>query len=298
MPEPPWLRSGKVISKVTRSLLGPDRSGVGLMRLRIRIGDPSLTSSCDAGIIRCWRYSLNMGRLTKALHHLVLATLVTAVIWPLVASPVHPAGIPVSPRDAHPLINQELARKAFLPPPAGLKPAPSARLLSSINLATTRPSREVFGFVTAATIGYGDIGYTTWDFSMLTTVAYFGLHINWDGSILHDNAGWAIWNSSTVSDLVQAAHSQGVKVVVTLMLFDSSPHSPVMCSGLGDGDTTISQTLHELAAKGADGVNLDYEGVNDVCVANHQTTQSMFITFVKKMRAALPVGTYLSIDTY
>jgi spore germination protein YaaH len=238
-----------------------------------------------------------MGRLTKALHHLVLATLVTAVIWPLVASPVHPAGIPVSPRDAHPLINQELAREAFLPPPAGLKPAPSARLLSSINLATTRPSREVFGFVTAATIGYGDIGYTTWDFSMLTTVAYFGLHVNWDGNILHNNAWWTIWNSSTVTNLVQAAHSQGVKVVLTLILGDSSPNSPVMCSGLGWGDLTISQTVHELAAKGVDGVNIDYEGKNDVCV-NGQTTQSMFTTFVRKMRAALPTGSYLSIDTY
>ena len=239
-----------------------------------------------------------MSGLTKALPHLVLATLVTLVVWPLVSSPVHPAGTPVSPRDAHPLINQELALQVDQPPPAGLKPARPAQLVADVQTATTRPSREVFGFVRAGSIADGATGYPSWDFSMLTTVAYFGLHVNWDGSILHDNAGWAIWNSSTVSDLVQAAHSQGVKVVVTLMLFDSSPHSPVMCSGLGDGDTTISQTLHELAAKGADGVNLDYEGVNDVCVANHQTTQSMFITFVKKMRAALPVGTYLSIDTY
>jgi spore germination protein YaaH len=238
-----------------------------------------------------------MDRLTKAFPHLVLVTLVTLVVLPLVASPVQQAVLPASPRDAHPFITQELASEAFQPPPPGLQPAGHTARLVAFHQAAAGPSREVFGFVRAATIGYGDIGYTTWDFSMLTTVAYFGLHVNWDGNILTNNAWWTIWNSSTVTNLVNTAHSQGVKVVLTLILGDSSPKSPVMCSGLGWGDRTISQTVAQLAAKGVDGVNIDYEGKNDVCV-NGQTTQSMFINFVQKMRAALPVGSYLSIDTY
>jgi hypothetical protein len=237
-----------------------------------------------------------MHGLPKTFPHLVLATLVTVVIWPLVASPVHPAVTPISPRDAHPFINQELARLGDQPPPPGLKPAYKTRLFASTAPATARPSREVFGFVRAGSIADGTTGYTTWDFSMLTTVAYFGLHVNYDGNIISNDANWAIWKSSVVSDLIQAAHSQGVKVVVTLMLFDSSPHSPVMCSGLGWGDRTIAQVANELTVTGADGVNLDYEGVKDVCV-DGQTTQTKFITFVQRMRSVLP-SAYISIDTY
>ncbi|MDQ6880379.1 MAG: glycoside hydrolase family 18 protein [Candidatus Dormibacteraeota bacterium] len=237
-----------------------------------------------------------MHGLPKTFPPLVLATLVAAVIWPLVATPVHPAVTPMSPRDNHPLINQELARQGDQPPPAGLKPAYKTRVFAATSQSTSRPSREVFGFVRAGSIADSVTGYTTWDFSMLTTVAYFGLHVNWDGNIISNDANWAIWKSSVVSDLIQAAHSQGVKVVVTLMLFDSSPGSPVMCSGLGWGDRTVAQVANELAVTGADGVNLDYEGVKSVCV-DGQTTQTKFIALVQRMRSIMPTA-YISIDTY
>jgi spore germination protein YaaH len=159
------------------------------------------------------------------------------------------------------------------------------------------PSREVFGFVQANVVDDPTVGYPSWDFSMLSTVAYFGEHVNWDGHIVND-AGFSIWNSTRVSGLVNTAHAQGVKVVLTLILMDGSANQNSMCSGLGWGNVTISEGISQMQAKGADGINIDYEGDNTTCTANGQTTQSMLITFVKNFRAAMPAGSYLSIDTY
>src|SRR5690348_7629189 len=47
----------------------------------------------------------------------------------------------------------------------------------------TKPRREVFGYVNAANIAASDVGYSSWDFNSLTTIAFFGLHVNsGDGS--------------------------------------------------------------------------------------------------------------------
>ena len=38
--------------------------------------------------------------------------------------------------------------------------------------------REVFGFVNYYNLGDSSVGYPSWDMSLLSTVAYFGLHVN------------------------------------------------------------------------------------------------------------------------
>src|SRR5690242_10933180 len=38
--------------------------------------------------------------------------------------------------------------------------------------ATARPTREIFGFALASTLGDPSVGYSTWNFSLLSTVAF------------------------------------------------------------------------------------------------------------------------------
>jgi len=172
--------------------------------------------------------------------------------------------------------------------------APASRAVKEA--ATSTVSREVFGFGLASSLGDPSIGYPSWDFSLLSTVAFFGLHINWDGTIVADS-GWTVWNSGTLSGLVSTAHAHGTKVVVTIVLQDFQAGTPNMCAGLINRATTVSQTVAQVVAKGVDGVNVDYEGLNGTC-QNGQTSQSMMTDFVRRLRAALPVGSYLSVDAY
>ena len=179
---------------------------------------------------------------------------------------------------------------------AALKPISTAPALSAA--AAPAVKREVFGFALASSLSDATVGDSTWDFSLLSTVAFFGLHVQNDGTFAADS-GQAVWNSSQLMDLVTMAHSHGTKVVLTIIQQDFSAGTPGMCSALANYTTTVTNTVSEVAAKGVDGVNVDYEGLNGSCGqtdsawARHRLT-----SFVAALRAALPAGSYLSIDTY
>src|SRR5690349_5179499 len=102
--------------------------------------------------------------------------------------PAYAFTIPASPLDlTHPVTNRIVAGQLSAPPPAGLQPATSAA--APIVQAATGPQREVFGFVSAGVVDDPLVGYPSWDFSMLTTVAYFAEHVNWDGHLITNDTG-------------------------------------------------------------------------------------------------------------
>src|SRR5690242_6114948 len=72
--------------------------------------------------------------------------------------------------------------------------------------------REVFGFALASSLSDPTLGYPTWDFSLVSTVAFFGLHVNDNGTIASDS-GLNVWNSSQLTGLLAAAHAHGTRVV-------------------------------------------------------------------------------------
>ncbi len=161
----------------------------------------------------------------------------------------------------------------------------------------------MFGFAFASSLGDPTIGYPSWNFGLLSTVAYFGLHVDWTGDF-SGGSGIATWNdpNGPVPGFIQTAHASGTKVVLTIEMFDSTNGTPNMCSALQRGYLTIQRTVAEVNAKGIDGVNVDYESNNTTCTEPGTgivaSSQSLFTTFVKNLRAALPAGSYLSVDTY
>ena len=74
--------------------------------------------------------------------------------------------------------------------------------------APVRPQREIFGFAFSSSIADATVGYPSWNFSLLTTVAFFGLHTQDDGTLASD-ADMTVWNSTQLSDMVTAAHAAG-----------------------------------------------------------------------------------------
>ena len=188
-------------------------------------------------------------------------------------------------------------------------PGASAAITSfrSVPLAAPTNPRlfgEVFGFAFASSLGDQTIGYPSWNFALLSTAAYFGVHVSWTGDFSNDSS-LTTWNNpyGPVPGFINTAHAYGTKVVLTLIMFDSTAGTPNMCSALQPARAalTIQNTVNQVLAKGIDGVNVDYESNNSTCFDGNggsASSQSLFTTFVKNLRAALPTGSYVSVDTY
>jgi len=113
----------------------------------------------------------------------------------------------------------------------------------------TSPSREVFGYLPY----WAYNSYPTLNYSLLTTIAYFGADINEFGNItnLHN------WPAA---DLINQAHSQGVKVVLTVILFDNSKLTALLSSAT-NRNNLINNLLTQVQNANADGVSIDFENV-------------------------------------
>ena len=93
----------------------------------------------------------------------------------------------------------------------------------------------------------------------LTTLAYFSIGVNADGTLDESGPGWAGYESQDLTDLVTRAHEAGDRVVLTVNCFDQ---------GALDQLTSIRRhrppcpprLVSAVSAKNLDGVNLDFEG--------------------------------------
>jgi spore germination protein YaaH len=171
--------------------------------------------------------------------------------------------------------------------------APAAQV---VHAAAAKTSREIFGYAMSGSLGDPNWGYTSWNWSLLTTVAYFAIHIADDGSFVSDS-DLTTWNSDLVTGMLSTAHASGAKVLMTIDLQDFAPGNPHMCAALANRTTTVAQTVAAVRARGADGVSVDFEGLNGTC-PNGQTSRSMMVDFTGQLRAALGTGSYLSVSTY
>jgi hypothetical protein len=109
------------------------------------------------------------------------------------------------------------------------------------------PSREIFGFVNAADIADPTVGYTTWNYSFLSTIAFFGLAIADNGQIIEQGQGWSEWNSGDLSNMATMAHDYGVRVVLSIEFHDTSSN---ICMALANASTTVTETVDQVEQKG------------------------------------------------
>jgi spore germination protein YaaH len=239
----------------------------------------------------------------KRTRNLVLtASVIAALIVPSAPAAAR-SGAPLKPELTYPRIMHEASKLAAAPAPQSLYGAYQSAPTQRIALAPTKSplQREVFGFVNAGNLTSPSVGWTTWNLSLLSTVAYFALQVNsGDGNLVTNNTGWSVYHSQAMLDFVNAAHAAGTRVVVSINLHDmsTSPTNQV-CAGLiaANAKRTIDQSVFQVAAAGIDGININYEATNTTC-ANGLTSRAQMTDFTKNLRAAMPAGKYLAIDTY
>jgi hypothetical protein len=141
--------------------------------------------------------------------------------------------------------------------PVALPVATTAPAATPAVLASAPPlaARENFAFAPYWTLPQS----ASFDITGLSTLAYFSIGVNPDGTLAESGAGWDGFESQALADLITRAHAAGERVVLTVNDFgqgslDALTSSPTAAA-------TLSSTLIPLLqSKSLDGVNFDFEG--------------------------------------
>lgn len=107
-----------------------------------------------------------------------------------------------------------------------------------------RLSHQVYGY-----LPYWS-SYASLDYSLLTTIAYFSIEIDGNGNITNRH-GWPN------ADLINRAHSRGVRLDLVATLFDDNAIHNVIANSVAR-DRFINNAIAEVK-RGADGLNIDFE---------------------------------------
>src|SRR5260370_22710856 len=112
----------------------------------------------------------------QRIKHFVPVLLSAVALCGFVPASAMAATSPTPIPSSHPSVMQQAANQVASAKVGSLQPFQSAGPAAALGGAGG-PVREVFGFALASSLSDPTIGYPTWDFSLLSTVAFFGLHV-------------------------------------------------------------------------------------------------------------------------
>ncbi|HYI21257.1 MAG TPA: glycosyl hydrolase family 18 protein, partial [Candidatus Limnocylindrales bacterium] len=169
----------------------------------------------------------------------------------------------------------------------GVLVAPAAASEALLAPGAVGMDRQVYGFFDS---GDRDYMLETADYDVLTTVAYFALVANADGTLQRvrpngsPTSEYRAWTSDWMTQVIELAHDHGTDIVLTISRFgwtDSTRAVTVaLLSDAAARQRLANQAAAEVVARGVDGVNLDLEPmIGDL--------KPEFVDLLRRMRAAL-----------
>ena len=181
-------------------------------------------------------------------------------------------------------VQEQAAEQPVVLTPAVNTPQPLAQL-SPVAVK----EHEVFGFAPYWTLDSA----SGLDLHSITTVAYFGVDANPDGTIAQSGDGWSGYQSQQLVDLISAAHAANVRVVLTVKNFDPDqlhqlvrdPQAPERLA------TGLAALLNQ---KSMDGVNFDFEGTD----GGDRGLYTAFATSAAQHLKQANSGWQVTVDTY
>jgi hypothetical protein len=137
-------------------------------------------------------------------------------------------------------------------PAATTTPAPAPPSLAG---SPPLQSHEIFGYAPYWTLPQSS-GFDVQD---LTTLAYFSVDANPDGTLDQSGPGWNGYESQDLVNLVNRSHAAGDRVVLTVTDFSQSSLDAIT-SDPGAPARLSAALIAAVSAKNLDGVNFDFEG--------------------------------------
>jgi hypothetical protein len=158
-------------------------------------------------------------------------------------------------------------------------------------LADAPPLRphEVVGFAPYWTLTQS----AGFDVSQISTIAYFSIDINADGTLDESGPGWNGYQSQELANLITRAHAAGDRVVLTASDFDQSSLDQLTSSPTAPA-TLAKALIAAIQAKNLDGVNLDLEGTG----SGDQAGLTNLVTQVSAALHGANPNYQVTMDTY
>src|SRR2546426_3856796 len=153
--------------------------------------------------------------------------------------------------------------------------------------------KEVFAFAPYWSLSQ----HSTWDYKVMSTLAYFALAVNWDGNWIKSGGGYNGYNSTAFVDMVNEAHAAGDRVLLVIKGSGTAAVNDVVTVP-AERALVINNTIAAIANKNLDGVNIDFEGTTSPTYPN---IQGGLTIFTQQMSAAVHArwpNALVTIDTY
>jgi len=149
--------------------------------------------------------------------------------------------------------------------------------------------KEVLGFLPYWLLDAESLASMRYD--LVSTIAYFGIPATDTGGLSGGN-GLLGWNSPAMTGVIASAHARGVRVVPTITKSGNAPLATLLNTPANRANL-IAQIADLIRARGADGVNVDFEPVPT-------SLRDAFTQFIRELKAGLvaaKVPSYLTVDT-
>ena len=182
-------------------------------------------------------------------------------------------------------------------PSAVNRPAAASALpLGGVGSLAALPNglqKEIFGFLPYWMLDAAELQWLRYD--LVSTIGFFGIAAQADGSLAVGSNGWNGWYSSALSGVVTAAHDHGVRVVltVTMMAWDGGTGQAALLGDMAARARLVDAIVSAVRDRNADGINLDFEPV-------YTPQRDQYTSFVRQLKAGLVaagVGAYLTVCT-
>jgi spore germination protein YaaH len=120
-------------------------------------------------------------------------------------------------------------------------------------------AREVFGYLPYWELDKGIDAYLRYD--LLTTIAFFGIGYASDGHLITDAPGYRAYMGDLASTVIRNARAAGVRTVITFQSFDRARNEAFLSDPEAQA-TFIEEAVALMEERGADGANVDIEGLS------------------------------------
>ncbi len=173
-----------------------------------------------------------------------------------------------------------IAAVSDVAPTPGAAGSPTANFAANAGASTNVLRREVYGFLPYWTLK------TPLNYDVLSTIAYFGVDLDTSGNLVKSGNGWGGWTSSTLTNVINNAHANHVRVALTIESFAwttaGANAQTALLSSPAHRANAVAQIVGAVRDRGIDGVNLDFEPVAGGTVGSNN-----FVTFVRLLRTEL-----------